>query len=327
MSSYQRFEVIGLAIDPIHVGTGGARLGQVDLSIVRDPVTRVPKIPGSSLAGVCRAYAAMALNKYPGCAGQGQPDKTGKGGHCGQANCPVCTVFGFARGAGGGFAGLAAFSDAHVLLFPVATREGPVWVTCPDALRRIGQEITGDLGNAVYQQSGGAEPLNLGWLLLERKDALPNGNRWPSLNQKIANYIRQRIAVVSDKLFSHIVNSNLEIRTSVSINPETGAAEEGALFSYEALPRATVLVWDVICKNPHHFRVGGDKVSAAIKNQVISNPANVFDVVETAHPYLEHLGIGGMGTRGMGRLRVIDTATQTADTSQTTPAQASSGGA
>jgi len=302
--SYQKFEVFGLAIDPIHVGTGGSRLGRVDLSIVRDPVTRVPKVPGSSLAGVCRAYAAMASNKYPECAGQGQPDQGGKGGHCGQANCPICTVFGFARGTGGGFAGLAAFSDAYVLLFPMPTREGPVWVTCPDSLRRIGHETTGDLGNAAYQQNGGAKPLNLGWLLLERKTTLPNGNGWPTLNKNIPCYIGQRMVIVSDQLFTHIVNSNLEVRTSVSINPETGAAEEGALFSYEALPRGTVLVWDVVCKNPKHFQIGGQKISGK-DNQDITEPPRVFEVVRTAHPFLEHLGIGGMGTRGMGRLRVL----------------------
>jgi CRISPR-associated protein Cmr4 len=319
-NSYQQFTVIGMAVDPIHVGTGGARLGRVDLSIARDPVTRVPKIPGSSLAGVYRSYAAMAQQEtdpnrqinhqpkpyYPDCAGQGQPDKAGKGGHCGRADCPICTVFGFARGTGGGFAGLAAFGDAHVLLFPVATREGPVWVTCPDALRRVGHKIEEELGDAVYQQQGGGKkPLNLGWLLLERKNALPDGNSWPTLNKNIPAYIIQRMVIVSDKLFAHIVNSNLEVRTSVSINPETGAAEEGALFSYEALPRATVLVWDVVCKNPQHFQVAGQKVAAQIDGAVIQNCEKVFAVVSIAHPYLEHLGIGGMGTRGMGRLRVI----------------------
>ena len=269
----------------------------------------------------------MALNKYPDCAGQGQPDQAGKGGHCGQADCPICTVFGFARGPGGGFAGLAAFSDAHVLLFPVATRQGPVWVSCPDALRRIGHDIADNLGDAVYQQSGGAQPLNLGWLLLERKNTLPGGNTWPTLNKNIPQHIVDRVVIVSDKLFAHIVNSNLEVRTSVSINPETGAAEEGALFSYEALPRATVLVWDVVCKNPQHFQVGGRKVSAEINGQTIDAPAKVLEVVKAADPYLEHLGIGGMGTRGMGRLRVIDHEAQASAGGQPAAAEASTGGA
>jgi len=312
-----------MALDPIHVGTGGARLGRVDLSIVRDPVTHVPKIPGSSLAGVYRSYTAMAQQEanpnrqingkpkpyYPDCAGQGQPDQSGQGGHCGQPDCPICTVFGFARGAGSGFAGLAAFSDAHVLLFPVATREGPLWVTCPSALRFIGCEITDVSNNVLYREQEGW-PLNLGWLLLEVQKC-DNGNNWenqihkPLKDKKVPDYVTQRLGLISDKLFSHVVNSNLEVRTSVSINPETGAAEEGALFSYEALPRGTVLVWDVTCKNPKHFKVGANPISAKVDSETIDQPDKVFEVVQTAHPYLEHLGIGGMGTRGMGRLRVV----------------------
>ena len=48
-----------LALDPVHVGTGDMRLGRVDMSIVREPGTNLPKIPGTSLAGACRTYAAM----------------------------------------------------------------------------------------------------------------------------------------------------------------------------------------------------------------------------------------------------------------------------
>lgn len=342
--AYEKFTILGMAIDPIHVGTGGARLGRVDLTIVRDPVTRVPKIPGSSLAGVCRSYAAMHFEEqrlgsqqqgagqgtrskpyFPDCAGQGQSDKTGKSGHCCKPDCPICTVFGFARGPGGGFAGLAAFSDAHVLLFPVATREGPVWITCPDALRRIGHEITTELDDAVYQQNGGRQPLNLGWLLLERTNVLPQNATWPTFNNLPAD-ITDHFAIVSHKLFSQIVNSHLEVRTSVSINPETGAAEEGALFSYEALPRATVLVWDVICKNPQHFKPAGQQVSAQINGQAITDPTKVFEVVKTAHPYLKHLGLGGMGTRGMGRLRVLYPDGQMSASGQPAQAQSTPGG-
>ncbi len=250
-ASFERYDVVGMAVDPIHVGTGGARLGRVDQSIVRDPVTRVPKIPGSSLAGVYRAYAAMAYNKYPDCAGQGQPNKQGKGGHCGEPDCSICTVFGFARSTGGGFAGLAAFSDAHILLFPVATREGPVWITCPGAMRLVSIELPDVDEEVVYRAADGG-PLNLGWLLLPVRNYPTDQDPGRHLAKlEISKFICQHLAVVSDKLFSHVVNSNLEVRTSVSINPETGAAEDGALFTYEALPRSTVLLWDVICKNQH----------------------------------------------------------------------------
>ncbi|MGQ9561841.1 MAG: type III-B CRISPR module RAMP protein Cmr4 [Candidatus Oleimicrobiaceae bacterium] len=321
MSSYDDFRVVAMATDPIHVGTGGARLGRVDLTIVRDPVTRVPKIPGSSLAGVYRSYVAMHLQDqnqnrqvqgqpkpyFPDCAGLGQPDSNGQGGHCGQPDCPVCVTFGFARGQGGGFAGLAAFSDAHVLLFPVPTREGPFWVTSPEQLRIAG--VNADLStvseDALYQKQDNPQPLNLGWLLLKRKGTSSYDNIKQQLQNHIPAHILDRFGILPDKLFSHVVNSNLEVRTSVSINPATGAAEEGALFSYEALPRTTILAWTITCRNPKHFKISGANISAQINNNPIDSPDRVKEVAEQAHPFLEHLGIGGMGTRGMGRLRVL----------------------
>jgi len=304
--SFQVFEYAGLALDPIHVGTGGSRLGRVDNTIVRDPVTRVPKIPGSSLAGVLRAYAAMVHGKYPACAGQGdQRDRDGAGGHCRQADCPICTVFGFARN-DGGFAGLAGFSDAQVLLFPVATREGPVWITCPMALRLFDGEYPGVTGDAVLRERNGNRRLNLGWLLLRVETFA--GDQKPSRIlecRDLPEYVRKTVGVVSDQLFSHIVNSNLEVRTSVSIKPETGAAEKGALFTYEALPRGTVLYWDITCKHPKHFKVGSEPINFKQDNQSLT-PHDVKGVVSDANVYLKHLGIGGMGTRGMGRLEIFE---------------------
>ncbi len=319
--SYKPKTHLAMAIDPVHVGTGGTGLGRVDNAIVRDPVTRVPKIPGSSLAGVFRTYAAMAKQVsnpdrqvdrkpkpyYPDCAGLGQP-KGNNSGHCGEADCPICTVFGFARGNAGGFAGLAAFSDAHVLLFPVATREGPVWLTCPMAARALKREIDGLADNTIHRSDGPSQQLNLGWILLPVKPLDASKNPKDALKKYgVPGYVLERLAVVSDKLFSHVVNSNLEVRTSVAINPKTGATEEGALFTYEALPRATVLVWDVTCKNPAHFKVAGQQVTA------VTSPDDVHKVVATARPYFEHLGIGGMGTRGMGRLRVLNEAVAQAE--------------
>lgn len=310
---FEVFKHVGIAVDPIHVGTGGARLGRVDLSIVRDPVTRVPKIPGSSLAGVYRTYVAMAQEiknpdrtvegnrkpYYPDCAGLGQGRSDGSGGHCGQPDCPLCTAFGFARGSLGGFAGLAAFSDAQVLLFPVATREGPVWVASPMTLSLIGLEASGIDEVAIYRMNPGEARLNLGWLYLpvrQYPEAEEAKEKLGSL--RVPDYILGRLAIVADALLSHVVNSNLEVRTSVSIDPDTGAAQDGALFTYEALPRATVLYWEVVCKDPKYFRVGGRVLG-------FRTIADIHRVAIEAHPYLEQLGVGGMGTRGMGRLKVL----------------------
>jgi len=305
-NSFVSFPHAGLALDPIHIGTGGSRLGRVDNPVVRDPVTRIPKLPGSSLAGVMRAYAAMVKGKYPACSGQGGEPESG---HCGDHNCPICVTFGFTKGDRGGFAGLAAFSDAHVLLFPVATGQGPMWMGSPASLRMI-EELKGFphlSEDAVFQVDGNghkSQRINMGWLLLPAKtldnDSSAIEPAFETLG--INDYIKKKLCVVPDKLFSYIVNSNLEIRTSVSINPETGAAEDGALFTYEALPRGTVLYWDITCRHPAHFKIGGTAITGA------TTPEAIHDIVTSAHSHLEHLGIGGMSTRGMGRLRVLASA-------------------
>jgi len=310
--SFETFPFFGMALDPIHAGMGGTRLGRVDNTIVRDPVTRIPKIPGSSLAGVMRAYTAMAKGKYPNCAGLDRSESDGDaGGHCRKPDCPVCTVFGFAKGVDstGGFAGLAGFSDMHVLLFPVASQLGPQWITSPMALRQVGRNKLPDIGdlpdqNLLYRNSKRqAGHLKLGWLSLQVKtdwDAL-NGLASKLKELGLPAYIVSRLGIVSDKLFTHIVNSNLEVRTSVAIDPATGAAEEGALFTYEALPQGTVLTWELTCRNPRHFKINQHDIKA------VDSPNTVRDIVTSANSYLEHLGIGGMGTRGMGRLRVLKT--------------------
>lgn len=304
--SFAPHRLFGLAVDPIHVGTGGARLGRVDNTIVRDPVTRVPKIPGSSLAGVYRAYVAMQTGRYPSCAGQGQADATGQGGHCGNANCEVCMCFGFARGSDGGFAGLAAFSDANVVLFPVPTRLGPRWIASPSSLGLEGAAGV-EVDKAYVATDPAGKSLNLSWLLLTTTRLPEPVKEKLGTLADVPQHVRENVVVVSDKLFAHLVNSNLEVRTSVSIDPATGASEEGALFTYEAIPRGTVLAWDVTCRNPQHFQTGSNP-------RAVTTMDDVFSTVAKAHELLAHLGIGGMGTRGMGRLRVLSTS----DASSTT---------
>ncbi len=319
--AFETYPHVGIALEPIHVGTGGTRIGHLDLTMVRDPAFRLPKIPGSSLAGVYRAYCAMEKDKYPGCAGSGQRKKDGSGEHCGANDCPICAVFGFARNTGGGFAGLAAFSDAHLLLIPVPTCQGPYWVSSPSALKLINFEdpYLGNLDDKVYlvEKPPATGKLNLGWLYLPAEEC-PVGKNSENSESKLKSKLKElkipkdiigHVALLPDRLFIEVVNSNMEVRTSVAIDPETGATEEGALYNYEALPRSSVFCWDVTCKNPAHFKINKENIILSNGTQGTTDsakgPAAVKAVVAKAHPYLEHLGIGGMGTRGMGRLKVI----------------------
>ncbi len=345
-------------VDPVHIGTGGTRLGRVDMSIVREPGTRLPKIPGTSLSGAIRAYAAYRYGKRQ-CAGQGQSQGSK---HCGQPTCPICYTFGTASESGKSYAGVVSIGDARILFFPVYSMVGPVWVTSPSALQDAGL-VSDSVSVAADKAKWGGElptdkPINLGWLMVEQDGDLPE-IQWPKENDedKIPEPIRKRVVLVSHKLFSQIVNSNLEVRTSVSINPETGAAEDKALFTYEAIPRATVLWMDVVVddyrgefptkdnlskweeilndgdkqqegllsawrlwdKKKGHGEFGNalekaQKWLASEKTEgkwrwdqetMQSVEHSPIGIVTAGLEWAEHLGIGGMGTRGFGRIRKV----------------------
>jgi len=308
MYTLQRFVL--MALDPVHIGTGGYRLGRVDLSIAREPGTNLPKIPGTSLAGAARSYAALRYEK-PQCAGQGQGSDR-KEPHCGLNSCPVCYTFGNIRGAEGGNAGTVSLADAQLLLFPVHSMAGPIWVTTESRLEQAGFGVTAPglaRGQFATTLAGWAKPLNLGWLLLEHKVGQVNVDLGGGTVQNWED-VAGRLALVDDGLFSQIVNSNLEVRTSVSIDPLTGAAKGGALFTYEALPRASWLWCDVV---EDDYRTGQKPWPVTKKFQGQDNAGGALGeawdkpltVVCGGLRLAEYLGIGGMGTRGFGRIRLM----------------------
>lgn len=275
-----------VTLDPLHVGTGGARLGRVDNSIVREPGTRLPKVPGTSLSGAIRQYAAYRNGRRE-CAGQGKDHHKQN-----SETCPVCYTFGTANESGSGYSGMVSIGDARLLFFPVYSAQGPVWVTSAPMLKDAGiafQEQPPQGEQALFAGGIQGEHLNLGWLMVEKAGALA----WPDGSQ-VPAAVKERVVLVSEKLFSQVVNGGLEVRTSVSIDPKTGAAEDKALFTYEALPRATYLWMDVVEDDfrPEPFPTN---------NHAWVKP---LDVVEAGLKWAEHLGVGGMGTRGFGRLKL-----------------------
>jgi len=328
---YLRVRYLAEALDPIHVGTGEFRLGRVDNTIVREPGTNLPKIPGSSMAGVCRAYTAMKRNRYlrtgpdgkaVSCAGKG-----GKEGeeHCGEIKCPVCVPYGFAKGKSG-FQGLAQFGDLRLLFFPVYTCYGPVWITSPSALEDAGVKAEWVSGTAAKEWSqlltdqnsticlGGANKklINFGWLYLASSTVagLKPLGEWTIAHgeaegrSKLGGVrylgpVLENLYLVSNALLPVIVDDQLEVRTSVSISPRTGAAEPGALFTYEAIPRATFFSTHCTYLNPALYRVPGYDEPIGMKMPGLRRR------VEDGMRMIEFLGLGGSNTRGLGRMRVI----------------------
>jgi CRISPR-associated protein Cmr4 len=304
MAIYKRRRYLFMTLDPVHIGTGGYRLGRVDNSIVREPGTRVPKIPGTSLHGAARSYAAQ-LYGTPEAAGQTHDTVTNP-----EQN-PVCYTFGYIKKSNNGqdvkaYSGVVNVFDAHIVLFPVHSLVGPVWVGTVERLREAGFEVRDVPGewakDKVLLTFERTDPLNLGWLMLNSGGQVTvnaptnwQTGRW--------NAIENKIALVHESIFSHIVNSNLEVRTSVSINPETGAAEDKALFTYEAIPRATFLTAEVVLDD---YRAKFEPVSQN-KNSLPSNAVwqSPLDVLDAGLRLIEWLGVGGMGTRGFGRIAIV----------------------
>lgn len=267
------------ALDPIHIGAGGYRLGRVDNTIVRDPATDIPKIPGTAIAGVVRAFYEIE---------EKDKDKTDK-------------LFGT-----GESKGMLRFYDGQIIFFPVSSIQGTVWVTTKETLEywfgkledNNGEKITIPENNddKAYALKGIKQnEINLGWLLLEVGSTNGSDKKDIILPSSISTYVK-RIVIVSEKLFSHIVNDNLEIRTSVRIDPTTGTAAEGALFTYEAIPRGTIIGVEVVKDNTRE-----------------KDDIDINKVMGAVSSYFKLLGIGGMGTRGFGRVELLNISNNTKD--------------
>lgn len=294
---YEQWRFVFLALDPVHVGTGGFRLGRVDMPVAREPGTDLPKIPGTTLAGAARTYAAMRYGKLEA-AGQHKKLKAED-----KRKCPIVYTFGTTY-ASGGQAGRVNVFDARLLLFPVRSMAGPVWVSTAGILSEAGLSVSQAAGNDSQPSATFSwdRELNLSWLLFEKPLRTEVSDSHLGDRSPFAT-VAKRVVLVTDTVFEQVVNSNLEVRTSVSIDPVTGAAEEGALFTYEAIPRGTWLWCDVIeddylpqFPRTHVKHNGGDLGEEWVRP---------MHVVSSGLQLMQYMGIGGMGTRGFGRIQVV----------------------
>lgn len=328
MATYKRQRYLFMTLDPVHIGTGGYRLGRVDNSIVREPGTKIPKIPGTSLHGAARSYAAQ-LYETPEAAGQDQKGVTDP------ENNPICYTFGYLHSGNNdnsetgnqpkpkkkeiAYSGVVNIFDAHILLFPVHSMVGPVWVSTRGRLDDAGFTNLPDepenLETVILTWDKPDKRLNLGWLMLNVAETKAKIEAPPQWKDKPRYKAINKIVIVKDAIFSQVVNSNLEVRTSVAIDPETGAAKEGALFTYEAIPRATFLTADVVLDDYRSADKGWSlgEIKETVKDKEDGTkkplPGGAWQcplcVVQSGLKMIEWLGVGGMGTRGFGRMAII----------------------
>ncbi len=279
-----------VAIDPIHVGTGGYRLGSVDNTILREPHTKVPKIPGSSISGVVKSF-------YPYLSGSLEEWEciTSDGG-CGKENCMICFTFGYSTN-GESQKGKAQFFDANIIMFPIFTTIGTRWITTPEILNNIfGFEIEEPSYEKAFISKKPKKDLNfiaVGWLSLNLEEKPNLDSLKEKSSSKEFQSILDNLVIVNSGIFPFLVNANLEVRTSTAIDPKTGTVKEGALFTYEAIPRGTVFstevgFFDYTIFKSHH------KSEEAVKR--LKDAINLLAVI----------GLGGMNTRGFGRVKPIE---------------------
>jgi len=298
---YDKHEYLLYAREPVHIGSGDYQLGSVDNKIVREKGSNCPYIPASSLMGAARTYCGYTKDNME-CAGISSSEK-GKE-NCGQ--CEICFAFGYTKEKGNeSRKGLVTFTNAQILLFPVYTNTGPAWITSPRRGRKFIKnmdEIKDNLDDnekVITSLNINGEKINLSWLQFE---IIPGQDI--KLKEKYSNEniiveeIEDRIIVVSDKVFSRLVNSNLEVRTSVAINPVTGTAEDQALFTYEAIPRTTIFEFSIIFQNLEYYFENQNK------NDIDNN--SIKETVTDGINLFEVLGIGGMTTKGFGRVEAME---------------------
>lgn len=81
----------------LHIGAGNDKveIGGMDNPIIRNPLTREPYIPGSSIKGKIRSLIEWKLEKLD--MSSKDPKKVGGPCACGKSDCPICRVFGSAN--------------------------------------------------------------------------------------------------------------------------------------------------------------------------------------------------------------------------------------
>lgn len=235
-------------LTPLHMGAGSS-VSYVDLPIQRERHTSFPMMAASGIKGVFRSFAERKWN-----------DKE-----------KVNLIFG-PEDSGSEYSSCIAFTDARILLYPVRSVKNIfAWITCPLVLRRFKEDLKSagikcdkiiipelsDDQKIVVPSSTKLTIDNVKSVGLEefvfeiqketeesKNDKLTEGiinyiqNHLPNVETKAS--LHERFAIVSDNVFTDLVNYAVEVRTRIKIDQTTGTAQSGALFTVEMVPSEAI---------------------------------------------------------------------------------------
>ena len=248
-------------ITPVHMGAGQG-LDHIDLPIQREQHTRFPIFYASGIKGALRQQALEKAKENCGesislaklnkvveeydCAGNENLEQ-----NCQEQVEILAKIFGSQN-----CRGKLTVSDAKILFFPVKSLKGIfAYVTCPYVLNRYGEDtgnkkLLEELKNLKISEGEilASETLKVegNKIVLEEFEFETIGKsngimEKLNLPKELKDKISQRVAIVSDDIFSYFVENLTEVVNRIKVNPETGTVKEGGLWTEEYLPAESVL--------------------------------------------------------------------------------------
>ncbi len=254
------------AITPVHMGAGQG-LDHIDLPIQREQHTKFPIFYASGIKGALRHQALEIAKEECGedirlteldesveqynCNKNADKSEENQEQKCKEQVEILAKIFGSQN-----CKGKLTVSDAKILFFPVKSLKGVfAYVTCPYVLNRYGEDTGKEkifdseipegkiLASETLKVDDNENKVVLEEFEFENgKDKAVNEIiKKLNLPEELKNKISQRVAIVSDDIFSYFAENLTEVVNRIKVNPETGTVKEGGLWTEEYLPAESVL--------------------------------------------------------------------------------------
>lgn len=332
MSPFTTKTKLMLCLTPAHVGEGGMQIGHVDNLLLRDMASQEPYVPGTTMLGNysqfvylwARCHCPTFVERKNGNVKNYGTEKNKRemtayqllfGLDRVQDNIPESQIHEKA----------VRFDSAKILWIPCMTLKGPKLVASRDRFT----QVLGNIGLPVFPEDElltakqnlfndkdlKRQANDLWWLNLKNLKITSNPSFWTDelankIEQGLPSYlqgkkINENLVFVAESIFPYLISKCLEIRTSVSIDRVTRAGKDGALFTYELMPRGTLLYFDITVTPTVASQYVIPTVTQVLKE---NGSQGVWEILDKVRPYFEMVGLGGMTSRGFGKCKILDLA-------------------
>jgi len=307
------------ALTPIHVGAGSS-VSYIDLPVQRERHTSFPIMAGSGLKGVFRALAERdrEINNIDEIFG---PDDGNKGSSC-VAFTDAKILLYPVRSVKNTFAWITCpfvlkrfkedlestgkekedfsihkVSDDKIIVAsksPLIINNNPKKVGLEEFVFDVDNtQNTDNLINAISKYIPNTETTKNNQNKETTETTKNNQNKETT---ETTQGLSERFAIVSDNVFTDLVNYAVEVRTRIKINQTTGTASGGALFTVEMVPSETIFYSLVFADEPKIKNNSNDN-SNNDTNGVINKIKKLIDNNKV-------IQVGGDETIGLGFVKV-----------------------